>query len=280
MEERIEIMKNYNVIEIMKKPLYYFLLAYIVLSIFGCQNRHNQKKTWSKSTLLFEDTGENKWQEKWMLDGQRSKVINTEQGMELMTGPEHGNDTCHTVLWTKQSFQGNICIEYDYTRTDTTTRCVNILYFHATGKGDTNYPTDITLWNDKRIVPSMRTYFNNMHTYHISYAAFSAKKYSGSNDYIRLRRYNPDKKGLPGTNISGDHFETGLFKTDVTYHIQVIKYKNRIEMHIQNNQNALEHLICKWDVSMLPACESGRIGLRHMYTRNARYKDFKVWKLK
>jgi hypothetical protein len=31
---------------------------------------------------------------------------------------------------------------------------------------------------------------------------------------------------------------------------------------------------------MFPACESGRIGLRHMYTRNARYKNFKVWKLK
>lgn len=51
-------------------------------------------------------------------------------------------------------------------------------------------------------------------------------------------------------------------------------------MHIQNNQNASEQLICKWDVSMFPACESGRIGLRHMYTRNARYKNIKIWKLK
>lgn len=264
----------------MKKPLSSFFIAFIILCIIGCHNRSTHKLPWSKSTLLFEDTGTKNWQEKWMLDGQRSKVINTKKGMELLAGPEYGNDTCHTVLWTKQSFQGNICIEYDYTRTDTTSRCANILYFHASGKGDTDYPTDIAIWNDKRIVPHMHTYFNNMHTYHISYAAFSAKEYSGYNDYIRLRRYNPNKRGLGGTNVPGDHFRTGLFKTNVTYHIQVFRYKNQIEMHIQNNQNASEQLICKWDVSMFPACESGRIGLRHMYTRNARYKNIKIWKLK
>jgi len=66
-------------------------------------------------------------------------------GMELLAGTEHGNDTCHTVLWTKPSFKGNICIEYDYTRTDTVTRCVNILYFHATGNGEPDYPADIQL---------------------------------------------------------------------------------------------------------------------------------------
>lgn len=263
----------------MKKPLSWFLLACIILCIIGCRNRSSQKLPWSKSTLLFEDSGTKNWQEKWMLDGQRSKVINTELGMELRAGAEHGNDTSHTVLWTKQSFRDNIAIEYDYTRTDTVTRCVNILYFHATGKGGSDYPTDIALWNDKRKVPHMRTYFNNMNTYHISYAAFSAKKYSDDNDYIRLRRYNPNEKGLGGTNVPGDHFKTGLFKPNVTYHIQVFKYKDQIEMHIQNSQVASEHLICKWDVSMFPACESGRIGLRHMYTRNARYKNIKIWEL-
>jgi len=130
----------------------------------------------TKSELLFEDIGVDDWKGQWMLDGERSAVINTSEGMELVAGPEHGNDTCHTVLWTKQSFKGNLLIEYDYTRTDTTTRCVNILYFHATGKGG-DFPKDIAQWNDKRKVPRMKTYFNNMNTYHISYAAFSAKDY-------------------------------------------------------------------------------------------------------
>lgn len=264
----------------MVKTLFFFLIICLTFSITSFHEAAAQDNPLVKSDILFEDTGTNNWQEKWMLDGQRSKVINTDQGMELIAGPEHGNDTCHTVLWTKQSFEGNICIEYDYTRTDTTTRCVNILYFHATGKGDVEYPTDISLWNDKRSVPHMRTYFNNMHAYHISYAAFAANDYSGDNDYIRLRRYNPNKKGLKNTGVPPDYFETGLFKPGITYHIQVFRYNNQIEMHIQNKQNSAEQLVCKWNVSMFPACNSGRIGLRHMYTRSSRYKNFKVWKLK
>ncbi len=232
-----------------------------------------------KSVLLFEDDGTGNWQEKWMLDGQRSQVLNTELGMEVIAGTEHGNDSCHTVLWTKKCFEGNICIEYDYTRTDTTTRCVNILYFHATGKGDDRYPSDISRWNNKRIVPKMSTYFNNMHAYHISYAAFAANEYSGDNDYIRLRRYNPNKKGLKGTEIPPDHFKTGLFKPGITYQIQVYRFNDQIEMHIQNKQDSTEELVCKWDVSVFPACDSGRIGLRHMYARSSRYKNFKVWQL-
>lgn len=50
-------------------------------------------------------------------------------------------------------------------------------------------------------------------------------------------------------------------------------------MHIKNNENASDSLTCKWDVSMFPDCVSGRIGLRHMFTRSARYKNFKVWQL-
>ena len=265
----------------MKSEFFYLLLiGFSFCVVNSCDHADNTKSVWSKKELLFEYSGTEDWQSKWMLDGQRSKVINSVEGMELIAGPEHGNDTCHTVIWTKQSFNGDICIEYDYTRTDTTTRCVNILYFHATGKGTADFPTDIALWNEKRIVPHMRTYFNNMNTYHISYAAFSAKEYSGDNDYIRLRRYRPDQKGLKNTDIPDDYFRTGLFKPYVTYHIQVFKYKNQIEMHIQNQEEESEALIYKWNTSDFPPCESGRIGFRHMYTRSARYKNVKVWKLK
>ena len=159
----------------------------------ACRDSQSNQRDWLKAELLFEYKGTENWEAKWMLDGQRSKVINSEEGMELIAGPEAKNDTCHTVLWTQESFSGDICIEYDYTRTDTATKYVNILYFFATGEGTSEYPTDIALWNEKRIVPHMRTYFHHMNTYHISYAALSA---DGKNDYIRLRRYNPQKKRL------------------------------------------------------------------------------------
>lgn len=256
------------------------VLVYTTSLLVGCQNESTSEAPWTKSRLLFEDMGTDNWQEKWMLDGLQAKVINTDAGMELIAGSEHGNDSSHTVLWTRQSFQGDISIEYDYTRTDTTTRCVNILYFLATGEGGADHPEDISLWNDQRRVPSMSTYYNNMHTYHISYAAFSAQEYSGTNDYIRLRRYQPEQTGMANTDVPGDHFQTGMFKPEITYHIQVVKYKDLIEMRIQNAEDTSDQLTCTWSVSEFPNCESGRIGLRHMYTRSARYKNFKVWSLK
>ena len=213
------------------------LLLLLVVVGTGCA----QNVPWTKSMLLFEDTGSKDWQGKWMLDGQRSQVINSEEGMELIAGPEAKNDTCHTVIWTKQPFAGNICIEYDYTRTDTVEKYVNIIYFMATGKGDSEYPTDIALWNEKRVVPHMSTYFRNMHTYHISYAALTPNNPSGNKDYIRLRRYNPHQLRLNGaTEIPEDYFNSGLFKTGVTYHIQVFKFGPHIEMYIQNRQNPAE----------------------------------------
>ncbi len=130
-----------------------------------------------------------------------------------------------------------------YTRTETTTRCVTILYFHATDRGEAEYSTDISLWNDKRIVPKISTYFNNMNAYHINYAAFATNEYSGGNDYIRLRRYNPNKKRLKGSDVPGDYFQTKLFKPDATYHIQVFRYNNQIKMNIQNKDNTEDDLI-------------------------------------
>lgn len=254
------------------KSFFAFAFLFLICSAVNAQN-------FKKAKLLFEDNGTSNWNNKWQLDGKRSRVINNSKGMELIAGTEHGNDSCHTVLWTKQSFKGNICIEYDYTRTDTASRCVNILYFHATGKGDADFPTDIMKWNHKREVPSMKTYFNNMNTYHISYAALSAKKYSGSSDYVRLRRYLPTGNGIKGTDIPNDYFTTGLFKSGITYHISVYKYDNEILMKVQNSLLPRDNVTFKWDTSLLPACEEGRIGLRHMYTRSARYKNLKVWAL-
>lgn len=244
----------------------------------SCQNKTTTDK-WGKSELLFSDEGTGGWQNKWMLDGLQSQVSNTVQGMELHAGMTYGNDSSHTVLWTKEVFEGNIAIEYDFTRLDTSSCCVNILYFHAEGKGTADYPQDLSLWNDKRTVPHMYTYFKNLNTYHISYSAFT-QKYTEGGDYIRMRRYNPNGKGLKGTDIEGDHFDTGLFKTGQTYHIQVIFLDGHTRMTIQNVDDPSDKITCKWDVSDQPLYTSGRIGLRQMYTRKSRYKDFKVWSIK
>ena len=42
---------------------------------------------------------------------------------------------------------GDVKIEYDYTRTDHETRCVNILYIQATGDEEDVYEKDISKWS-------------------------------------------------------------------------------------------------------------------------------------
>lgn len=258
----------------------YFTLTIFVISFFSYQAKNSSfKKVMKKDKeLVFADDCTKKWQENWMLDGTKGKVENTPNGMHFLAGPEFGNDTSHAVLWTKESFQNNLVIEYDYTRTDSTIRCVNILYFLATGKNVDGYNKDISTWNEKRTVPHMYTYFNNMNTYHISYAAFGVKNDNETEDYIRMRRYMPLKNnGLKSTDIEGDHLNTGLFNTGETFRITVVKYDSTVWMNIQSKTNKAHKLLCEWDTSKYPDLTEGRIGLRHMYTRGAIYKDFKVW---
>jgi hypothetical protein len=130
---------------------------------------------------VFNDPCTGDWKKQWFLDGEVGKVTTGPDGMTLTAGPEFKNDAHHMVLWTKQSFEGDLKIEYDYTRLDNENRCVTILYIQATGSGKGAFAKDITKWNELRKVPAMRTYFNHMNTYHISYAAFGN---TGDSDHV------------------------------------------------------------------------------------------------
>ena len=253
-----------------------------ILTLFlcmACQKKDLEKKKFKNQKLMFQDSGTKNWQDKWTLDGLKATVVNTELGMEFKAGKEYGNDSCHAVLWTKKIFKGNFRMNYQYTRTDTVTRCVNILYLLATGRGSEDYPKDIFKWKEKRKEPKMRIYFKNMNTYHISYAAFAAKKFSGNNDYIRMRKYNPNKEGLVNTDIKPDYLKTNLFKPFTKYNIEVIKKDLIIEMNITDVKRPTNNLKCKWDISHLENLKLGRIGIRHMYTRSAIYKNIEIWQL-
>ena len=209
------------------------------------------------------------WKAKWFLDGEVGTVTNSKEGMTLTAGPEFKNDAHHMVLWTKDTFEGDLKIEYEYTRLDEATNCVNILYIQATGSGDSPYAKDITKWSELRKVPAMKTYYNHMNTYHISYAANPGTKKA----YIRGRRYMPQKQGLKGTELKPDYSTPNLFATGVKHRITVIKQDRHLCMRVENpDQVAYFHMINP----DLPVISEGRIGLRHMFTRSARYANFRV----
>lgn len=226
-------------------------------------------------TETFYDPGTADWTQRWTLDGKLATVENSATGMSFDSGPEFGDDAHHAVLWTRPSFEGDLKIEYDYTRTDEQTRAVNILYLHATGSGVEPFDEDITRWAELREVPAMRMYFNHMDLYHISYAAFGNTNDDAGDDYIRARRYLPlAGKGLRGTALEPDVYSrTGLFATGVPHRITVIKRGTMLWMHVRNDE---QDYLCRWDVSGFPPIDHGRIGLRQMHARGAIYKDFKV----
>lgn len=222
---------------------------------------------------VFFDEGTGDWRDKWFLDGEIGAAENSPAGLRLSGGPRFGQDAHHTVLWTKDSFEGDVKIEFDYTRLDFENRAVNILFIHATGSGTGPHDRDISKWNELRKVPAMKTYFNNMHLYHVSYAAFPLDGID-TTAYIRGRRYMPGTgKGLEGTDFTPDYFPRGLFEPGVPHHITVIKRGTDLLMRIENNQQVYH---CKMSNTALPTVTEGRVGLRHMYTRSARYKNFRI----
>lgn len=225
---------------------------------------------------VFFDSGTGDWREHWSLDGLKANVTTSEAGMNFRAGPVPRENASHAVLWTQQSFSGDLKIEYEYTRTDEANQYVNILYIQATGSGEEGKAPDISEWADQRTVPAMSVYWGNMHTYHISYAAYGSKPVTDDYDYIRARRYRPDITPLKnGPIFEPDAYErTGLFAPGVPHRVTVIKQANDLFMMIRN---ADKEYLAHWDTSGQPPVTEGRIGLRHMYTRSARYRDFGVF---
>ena len=226
-------------------------------------------KTWKR---VFKDKGNKDWRKLWFLDGQLATISNTKKGMHFVAGPEDKNDAHHAVLWTKASFKGDLRIEFDYTKTDSAQKNVTILYIQATGIGSAPFYNDISKWNDLRKIPSMSTYFNNMNALHISYAAFTPE----GEEYVRARRYPvTSDTTFKNTMIppSYDDFEK-LFQKGITYHITVLKAGEKLFFKVIGGD---ANKIFFWDLNGKAPIFEGRIGLRHMFTRSAIYKNFEIF---
>lgn len=222
---------------------------------------------------VFFDSCTQNWKDNWSLDGEKATISHSEKGMDYMAGPNRRENASHAVLWTNKSFSGDIKIEYEYTKIEDVIEAVTIIYIQATGSGAKGFDKNILRWADKRKVPAMREYFNHMNTFHISYAAFDIGNEIFGNDYIRARRYIPESKGLKNTDLEPDYFETGLFGKNVLHKITIIKKGEHLFMQIRNNEQIY---LCYWPSSDVPEITEGRIGLRHMWTRGARYKNIRI----
>lgn len=250
-----------------------------MLLFLGCKEKSqlefekvNRSRDWN---LQLEDPCTDSWQDKWFLDGEIATVENSEKGMNFSAGPVNRDDAHHAVLWTKDSFKGDVKIEYNYTRTDTRVVNVNILYIQASGIGEDPYDVDISVWSDLRKVPTMSIYYNFMRTYHISYSAFKMVNEDPDDDYIRIRKYPVTEEiTFDDMEIPPSFNRTGLFLPGETYKITVIKTGSRLFFHVKGEET---EKLYSWPLEEADPINEGRIGLRHMYTRSANYSDFKVY---
>jgi hypothetical protein len=224
--------------------------------------------------IVFSDSGVGDWKEHWFVEGSKATVNYDEGSIVFSSGPVPMEQASHAVLWTKQNFDGDIKIEYDYTRLDsmTASTAVNILYIQATGLGTDDSPSDIFLSTKQREVPWMKSYFLNMNALHISYSTTGPKRAN----YIAARRYPAKDQDsfMQGTLVQPTYENVDLFKPGETYRITVLKEGDRLTFTAEREEKT--HTF-EWDISSFPSVTEGRIGFRHMWARSSRYQNIKVF---
>lgn len=226
---------------------------------------------------VFEDDFKADWKKNWFLDGEKAQLKNTSTGLLYKAGETAASEADHTVLWTRSSFDGDIRVEFDFLKKDDATKFVNILYLFAEGSGVGAYSTDISQWTNLRKIPAMKTYFEHMKAYHISFAAFENDNNNPAEDYIRARCYLPERgKGLTGTELKPDYLRTGLFKKDQVYHVCVIRLGKELLMQVKGDGR---EYYSRWNTAEFPSLQSGRIGLRMMGVRVSEFRNFTVYKI-
>lgn len=261
------------------QPLLYVLFA-LLLGSCGTKKNNEQEKDQVKAsgtewTLQMEDSGMEDYRAHWFLDGELAQIEHTDKGMAFSAGPTNLDDAHHAVLWTRESFAGDVKIRYDYTRLDSQIINVNILYIQATGTGEEGFDKDISQWNEARKVPAMSTYWKNMNLLHVSYAAFPMVNEDPTNDYIRIRRYPaPTVEEFRKTEIPPSYERTGLFLPGVSYQLTWVKTDKELSLSVVGDGRE-EYF--SWDLSSAAPVREGRIGLRHMFTRSAAYRNIEIY---
>jgi len=273
-----------------KKLHFAFLLSgYLLLSLSqSCSPEKHENpeasNTDSSAQILFSDSMSENWKENWFLDGEKATLEHRDDGLFFSGGtvtkmddPEEYH-AHHAVLWTKQEFEGDIRISYQWKRMESSDYGAILLYVQAQGVGEEPYAKDISKWNELRRIPSMDKYFKNMDLLSLSIR-----------ENLRCKRY-------PWFDREGNKYQAGgLIEPMVDYQDEIVegriydivveKRNPTISMRITDTETGKVIINHTWDTSKIDErvepdqVTKGRIGLRHMSTRQAIYKDFKVEQL-
>jgi hypothetical protein len=244
--------------------------------------QEKQGMTKADEKVLFEDPMTGHWQQNWFLDGKNATLEHRDGGLYFSAGTitkkqdREKYHAHHAVLWTKQVFEGDLLISFEMTRVDTSNYGNTLLYIQAQGIGKPPYVEDIYAWRALREVPSMDKYFTYMSLLSLSFR-----------ENLRCKRYPlRDMEGNPYKGALLEPMEEyGGIESGKTYTVEVAKKNPHLTLRLYDA--ATEELLkeCTWDVSKNPEKQmprlirKGRIGLRHMSTKQFIYRNFTVKQL-
>jgi hypothetical protein len=265
------------------------LLALAACLACACQSTE-QKNSPAENppTILFEDPMTGDWRDNWFLDGEKAVLEQDENGLRITAAtlpgiwekrkesPEQRElfDSLHTVLWTKEEFEGEIGVSFEMTRNSE--GFTFLLYMLAQGIGTPPYAEDLTEWNDLRKISRMDLYFGKMNLTGVTFR-----------DQIRLRQYPwMDDEGreytdnLIGEMLDYDGIPVGKnYKVDLELRAETLRI--RLE-EIGNPDNVLDRTFSRTDGRdpRRPAPSTrGRIGIRHMTGTEVAYWNFRIRRL-
>jgi hypothetical protein len=232
--------------------------------------------------VLLEDPMTGDWQENWFLDGKMATLRNTEDGLFFSGGTVTKSDdpviyhAHHAVLWTQQEFEGDIRISYEMTRVDSSNYGTTLLYIQARGIGIPPYVEDITEWNELREIPEMSTYFSFMDLISLSFREnLRCKRYPWRDEY--LVSYEGGGLIEPMVDYKDEKILPGK-----TYLVEVEKRAASLRLLLAEKESGSLMIDHTWNTDNIAEgiepkqIQMGRIGLRHMSTRQYIYRNFKV----
>ncbi len=264
----------------MKGPAAYRVLLLLMMLLgSACVNTASSRHP--LPVLLMEDSMTGNWQDQWFLDGNEATLRNSPDGLYFSAGnitkamDRKAYHAHHAVLWTKDRFQGDLRISYEMTREDQSSYGTTLLYIQAQGIGEPPYAEDIRDWDELREIPAMSTYYNHMNLISLSFREnLRCKRYP----WLDKQHYD-GPRGLipPMVEYQGEPILPGK-----SYRVLVEKRALSLSLTLTSIDEGRILIDHRWDLSRIPddlnprILQEGRIGLRHMSTRQMTYRNFRV----
>lgn len=204
---------------------------------------------------------------KYFKDGTTARMSYTARGLDVVSPAGTGQ----TVVWTKTAFDGDIKVEFDYTRLDTPVAGRNIASIVVLdGWGLTTrcrvdslvHPVDIKTWS--RPVANYDYYKFCMTDQTVSYDNLDL----GTNPRMTIRQN-------PGYFDRGTIVPPAL-RTGVTYHLIVTRTGNTVLAIAKQGAVTVASVTGVLDPARSKVSKHGYVGFRQMASRHAAYRNIKI----